>query len=290
MFCGTSKTDDEKESEAKGHFIMPGMKVTLRAAQTGDCLRIKDDDKSQVVSGGKKGQHHSKWIVRKGEHNKKAVRFQNNKNNDFWLRITEDNKLNAGGTGGKWTEFKVKHHEPYKVSLKAAHISGSKHHVGVKENGNTKKPSETGDGKDSWFHWLPVHTLEVGDRVHLNPNHHDKNLKVQKDLNLTHDGGTGDKATFVVKKGKEKYKGPGTLRLESLAFPGQFIRITKDDNVDAKGTGGEWTELIPVYFGKKKVAFRSYKMRNRYLAVGSGGKVKKVNQDGPDSWFKFEKK
>jgi len=290
MFCGEKKIDDEELVEtARGHFLMPGMVVRLRCHNTGKNLRLKKEDSDDPIgissNGGDGG--YAKWIVHEGKDHKKAIRLQNVKHNDRWLRITDDGISNAGGTGGSKTEFIVQYRGPCHVSLACARKK--KWHVGFNGDGDLKKASDTGEGKGGWFYFTEVHRLVPGMTVYLKHVKSGGNLRIsdepEVDLKV---GAEGKKARWVVEDGGKEYAN-GTIKLRNVKFDKRYLRI-KDGAVNAGGDGGGKTVFIAINFGKKRLSLRSFDHQDQHIGATPDGEIKKAKNfamDGPKTWFEW---
>merc|ERR1711879_884493 len=108
-----------KQTPATVNKLSPGMVVRLKCHHTGKNLALNVDgsqDPTGIRSDGGHGDY-AKWIVH-GTTNAKAVRLQNFKHKNRWLRVMDNGTSNA--------------------------------------NGNLKEASETGDGKCGWFYMSAV--------------------------------------------------------------------------------------------------------------------------------------
>lgn len=285
MFCGDEKVESKEMESAAGHFLMPGQLIRLRIENTGKHLKLDGSDQPQVGSDGGQGEW-AMWHVHQGQDNKAAIRLQNQKNKERWLRIQDNGSVNAGGNGGTWTELIPEYHEPYKVSLASAKKPGQ--YIGFNKKGKVKDGPDSGSGKGSWLYFSIVNCLEPGMKVHLKHHHTNKHLKITKDeKSVAADGGTGDKATWVVLAGTADYPN-GTLRFQNKKHGTRHLRITGGGEVNAGGDGGPKTNFIPVYFGGNKIALRSFENRAQHIGVNKKGEFKNGKSqlnDGPGAWF-----
>jgi hypothetical protein len=233
-----------------------------------------------VLGKGTGGQW-ARWVVQRDGPNVRLAKFSDRKS---FLRIHNDT-LDAQGGEGPWTLFRVVESKGQRDVVSLASVNNAGQHVGILENGESKKPSMTKTGKHGQFivKLVPAALWANGSVIRLTSVATGKNLRIQANGNVDGHGEMGDFAQFVVHD-----EGHGTVRLSSVADRKKHLRIQPDGDLDGLGGEGEWTLLRPVKKGPGLFVIQSAKNPGWHVGVLPNGHAKngKLTGEGEHGQFK----
>jgi hypothetical protein len=201
--------------------FVDGCQINLTSLSSSQTLRIIDDGSVNAMGGfGKKATFtvHVKGV--------RKVALQNVRDPEKWLQVKDD-ELSGNGTGDEHCHFNLSEHRGY-VVFEPVLAQGT--HIGVRENGDVKKPSHTGTRKHARF--TPTMKIKglTGDSPLLAPftngrivcltsRASGKSLRiVEKQVNGL--GGKGKKASFFV-----HVRRSDVIALQNVKDPQAWLRI-----------------------------------------------------------------
>lgn len=209
---------DPKKCTGENPLHKPGVYI-FESIKGGKNLRIKEDGSVDVGGGnGKWARFVVSFVGGSGGGaaaggGTRKVKLQSRKWGGY-LRITDGGEVDGKGTGGSWTSFIVHNHGEGKISLQSEFhhkTHADRMHLGAKDDGTMKDPSETGRGTAGTWHVI---------RVKGDPNGTD----------------------FKECSGDDPLHVEGTYIFKS-AKGGKNLLIREDGSVDAKGGMGAWVRF-----------------------------------------------
>lgn len=276
-------SDDEDDSAlvAGGSRLMrsfvDGCQILLCSKSSSRNLRIMENgDVNGLGGNGKKATFivHVKGL--------RQVTLQNVKNPEQWLQVKDD-ELSGNGTGDEHCHFNLSEHGGFVVFEP---VLSPDTHIGIRENGDVKKPSHTGTRKHARFTPIMKNTtlagesplltaFKTGRRVFLTSRSSSKSLRIV-DGQVNGLGGKGKKASFFV-----HVRRSDVIALQNVKDPQSWLRI-KNDQLEGNGKGSRFCEF-KVEENDGHVTLESVAAPGHYVGIDSEGATTVPNETDASS-------